>query len=759
MASIIKDIGPVSAYALAVEHGFTGSEEEWAILQAQSGANAQRAEDAANSAAASAKEAADNIPPDYSEVLEKVNKLSEEIGNIGAPTDEQIDAAVRNYLTRPITVAWEVGGISSSSGTPTDNTTRMYTGMIDLNEFESVTIADTHQITWHAYSVDSTYLGWASVWLNNGFTRQDVLTAKPEAAYIRLLMKRISDDTMTAEDVTVSKVTTNCLVDFATKNEFDEQIKYLRERIAGEVTVGEWVRGNISSTTGEPTDNDNPTRMRSDFVRCYEGDVIKTEGYGLIYVYFYDPQTCALTGRADNWYAEYTIANDTLVRMVGGLATLANPNKPSTELTDDMIADFYVTILRGKEAKKEPRITQLPVLALEGDTSAMTKDNAVTLKYTLFDQTGTCTCKWQGSSSVRYVKKNYTIKLDNEIDGWAKWAAFVNSQRAANGNISKIPTESRWGAQKKFCTKANWIDPSHMRNIVNARLWGQIVQDRISNGEITDNRTLAPNYGAIDGFPIEITINGKSQGLYTLNIPKDGWQFAMADSATEYVVCAESNSEAACGWKALARLDEADYGVEYAADDVNTDTIKTSFNTAIQAALDAGADWETALAPYVDINSVFDYFIFASCLNHRDGISHNALYGTYDGVKWFMSAYDLDTTYGSDAYGTSWYAADNSDMLFAGVAKRHRLALLMHTHSKAKLAARYKELRAGILSDRNVWHTLSQFAVDISTRNYDVDREIWPTMPGTSTANMAQYMNFYRMHCECLDKEVEGWNV
>lgn len=55
MANVSKDLGPVSAYAVAVAHGFKGTEEEWAVLQMQSGANAQRAETAAGNAEAAAQ--------------------------------------------------------------------------------------------------------------------------------------------------------------------------------------------------------------------------------------------------------------------------------------------------------------------------------------------------------------------------------------------------------------------------------------------------------------------------------------------------------------------------------------------------------------------------------------------------------------------------------------------------------------------------------------------------------------------------------
>lgn len=58
MAVIEKDLGPVSAYAVAVAHGYTGTEAEWEALIANSAINAQSAGASATAAAASAQEAA-----------------------------------------------------------------------------------------------------------------------------------------------------------------------------------------------------------------------------------------------------------------------------------------------------------------------------------------------------------------------------------------------------------------------------------------------------------------------------------------------------------------------------------------------------------------------------------------------------------------------------------------------------------------------------------------------------------------------------
>jgi hypothetical protein len=62
--------------------------------------------------------------------------------------------------------------------------------------------------------------------------------------------------------------------------------------------------------------------------------------------------------------------------------------------------------------------------------------------------------KCQGNSSMSYPKKNFTIKLFEDAEHTSK---------------KKINFKG-WGKQNKFCLKANWIDISHLRNVVSAQL-------------------------------------------------------------------------------------------------------------------------------------------------------------------------------------------------------------------------------------------------------------------------------------------------
>lgn len=409
----------------------------------------------------------------------------------------------------------------------------------------------------------------------------------------------------------------------------------------------------------------------------------------------------------------------------------------------------------------------LPVLYLNGDTTGMTKEDAVTLNSRLVTAkgtaifNGTCTCKWQGSSSVErgYPKRNYTIKFDTEFEATRAWPN--DTERVTN-------IEKPWGEQKKYCMKANWIDPSGARNVVCAKLWASVVKDRAERyGNVHEKLVNAPNCGAIDGFPVIISINGEFTGLYTFNIPKDDWQFNMGDGVAEYIVAGESNSEASCGFTALASfVDEEDFAIEYKPDDVTDDALIASFNTAIGAVKDSpkSSAWETEVAPYFDIDSAIDYLIFVCCIGARDNLRKNALYATYDGVKWFMSAYDLDSTFGANVHAKGWYKVVNDRNQFAESCSMHRVFDRIVNYSKDKLKARYAELRSTVLSDENVWFMLNNFVNDIPRTIYNMDADKWGDkvdirkrpMGATTTANVDNYMHYYRMHCAYLDKEIDA---
>lgn len=382
--------------------------------------------------------------------------------------------------------------------------------------------------------------------------------------------------------------------------------------------------------------------------------------------------------------------------------------------------------------KIDPTAYPIPVLYLTGNTAGMSKDNEVTLAYECEDKdgnamSGSCAVKWQGSSSIAYDKKNYTVKFDNAfevVDGWS--------------------------AQKKYCFKANYIDHSHARNVVSCKLWGQIVKSR----DGVDSRlTALPNAGAVDGFPCVIMLNGEFHGLYTWNIPKDGWMYGMSDSTVQQaIVCADKYTDAT-DFEALAVLDGSDYKLEYCST-TDESWVKTSLNRMLQAVIDSnGSDIDTTLAKYIDIDSAIDYMIDTVLVEAADCIGKNTLLVTYDGVIWFFGAYDRDST-----FGLHWHGKD-----FSGLAstptfelwKSNKLMNLLWTYKREAIRTRYAELRAGAMSEANVAKTLWNFCCLIPKVVLFEDVRKWPTIPSSSVNDAHQILHQYSLRCELADEWVK----
>lgn len=383
------------------------------------------------------------------------------------------------------------------------------------------------------------------------------------------------------------------------------------------------------------------------------------------------------------------------------------------------------TIFDYKKYEKQSIVSYLSVglqiLYINGDLDGISKKKSKKLISVLNGVSCDCTLKYQGSSSMAYPKKNYTIKFSQGIK-----------------------VKDGWGVQTKYCLKANYIDFSHARNIVSARLWGQIVNTR---SVIPDWCSSTPNNGAIDGVPIMLVINGEYQGLYTMNIPKDKWMFNMGQGERETILCADSSENLATDFKALATL-HGDFEIEYSSD--NTEWILPSLNKAIQSVID-GIDIEK----YLDIDSVIDYYIFTVLLCGADMTDRNYLLVTFDGIKWFFSAYDMDSVFGNHWTG-GYYEKINANPTFESYGNLHKLMGTIKNNYTDRLKTRYEELRNSILSERNVIDEFYNFTCNIPKAVFDYEVKKWCLIPSTETNNINQIIHYYNERCKIVDSEIKN---
>lgn len=381
----------------------------------------------------------------------------------------------------------------------------------------------------------------------------------------------------------------------------------------------------------------------------------------------------------------------------------------------------------------------IPVLRLTGDMTGISKENTVLVSasYDGGDTTFDCyaTLKWQGNSSVRYEKKNYSVKLFKD---------------AAQDKKNKV--DLGWGKESKYCLKANYIDISQSRNIVTAGLWGEVVHSREN---CDPNLKALVNGGAVDGYPIMLFVNDEYQGMYTLNMPKDEWIWDSGVEELQGAVVSDIVSEATA-FRSTTTLESGQWEVECAADD-DAQAVTDSLNKLLAFVVNHnGADFVEGIDQYLDVEAAIDYMLCAYYFNAPDNIVRNMVMLTYDGVRWIPSMYDLDATWGLYWNGRSYYPLD--EMLPAvqtgGVLTSGGKSLLwdrLLENYPQQVRARYDALRATVLNEAHVMQAFTEFQAPIPTALFETEPYLWAMEPGATTNNLAQIRSYLLAHEKLLD--------
>lgn len=331
-----------------------------------------------------------------------------------------------------------------------------------------------------------------------------------------------------------------------------------------------------------------------------------------------------------------------------------------------------------------------------------------------------CDICYQGTSSLQYVLKNYTIRLKDESGAPFMYTPYKNGVKE---NI--------------FCLKADYMESSHANNVGMAKFINGCVYDTKTPAQlINPNRRTT-----IDGFPILLYINDKLQGAYNFNLDRystESYGYKDFPKCIVYEVSANSDTTAGAfhKWTSNSGKSEIDY-------------YKSDFECLYPPSRAGGSDnfaelirlvnWvDTAsdelfkeqIHEYFNLEYLLRYYLVVMVIGAVDNLGKNMKLVSYDGLIWYPQFYDMDTILGLDNTGFLKFGSDIE--VEAGIFNT----------SGSKLWEKVRRLFAVELKEQYALMRLDRFTVD-NMMKYLYDEQIAAIPETVYNQDMkTKYLNF-----------------
>ena len=303
--------------------------------------------------------------------------------------------------------------------------------------------------------------------------------------------------------------------------------------------------------------------------------------------------------------------------------------------------------------------TTLPKMYLNGDITNMTAYQTVpmTIEYISPDEekygqsfnTGIQNnqVKIQGTSSLQYVRHNYTIYLKDE------YGADMYYNPYGEGSV----------ADYVFCLKADYVESSHANNTGCAKFVNDCLYDTKTPMQL-DNENCRT---AINGFPIEVYINGEYLGVYNFNHDRYsymsyGYDYKKYPNMLVYEINSNSNTSAGAFYRygdntessaGVTELEyyKRDFNLIYGNRTTDSDTY-SEIKTLVEWVSVAEQDlFRETISEHFNTEYLFRYFLMVLLIGAVDSLGKNMKIMTVDGKVWYPTFYDMDTVLGIDNTG------------------------------------------------------------------------------------------------------------
>ena len=349
-------------------------------------------------------------------------------------------------------------------------------------------------------------------------------------------------------------------------------------------------------------------------------------------------------------------------------------------LTSDQVLKNHIADIKDLELQKEKydfnynqKVSKTPVITLYGtkdkfNTMSGEQEVPLRIKYDSpnpdfygesFDLPN-CSVKWQGSSSLEYVLKNYTIYLKDENFSDVYYTPFKNG----------VP-------ENVFCLKADYIESSHANNLGLAKF----VHDCLYETP-TPAQMLNSNYRTtVDGFPVLLYadyMDGKERvllGAYNLNLDRYSTaSYGYEDERINNKILAyeiSANSDITAGafneWTPESGKDEKSYYQDsfkliYPPSRKGTDNYEEIKRVVRWVSSASDEVFKDLMHQYFNIEYLMRYYLFVMVMGAVDSLGKNMKLVCYNANEtdqvWYPQLYDMDTVLGLNNTGNLIYDSD-----------------------------------------------------------------------------------------------------
>lgn len=403
----------------------------------------------------------------------------------------------------------------------------------------------------------------------------------------------------------------------------------------------------------------------------------------------------------------------------------------------------------------------------------------------------------QGNSSLYLAKKNFAVDICNDewigddtckvkIGNWVSQDSF---------HFKAYYTDAFRGAGV-VCYKL-FDEISKSRGLHNDRAYKRYYKDSTSASYgINQNAEIAYDFGDEartfpDGFPCIVYFKGDFLGVFSWQLKKHRDNMKMSKNKAENIhldgfirqnLFSANGTLSSTAWnpmseqgfeirnpKSLICMD----GSKYDADknkvqeliddtsesyDASNNNMKLSFQvkkyiialskydtelTEVEAQIEAGSktkdDIKNEIDNRYDVNGIIDYLCFSNVIANYDGFGKNWQIASWNGVRFGVYPYDLDSVFGDFFDGTfSFSPKDNfmEPISLMGNKKGYGGTYWVYKYFATELKKRYSELRKDILTTDNIINLLTDWCSRIGTDDFKQEYDRWKQSPCHRDSNI-----------------------